>query len=309
MPSSPSISVIIPCYNVEAYLQRAVSSVLAQTIAPIETILVDDGSTDGTTAMAKELAAKHPNMIRYVHQANRGLSGARNTGIREARGEWVALLDADDWWTPDKLAKQVAQISADPQPDLVYTALMIYPEDAPPEAAFVRWQPLSTISEGLRWTNRMTPSSVMFRRSLVDRAGYFNENIQGSEDWEFWARLVFQHKIRVATVSEPVTCYRLGANNMSVAVDNMIRAETRTLPALVADLTGLEAACWRLRIWSAIYYRACLNARLGGDRRELGFALRSVFIWPSPFFFPKRFTALAVTLRRLLLPDSAPPAA
>jgi hypothetical protein len=113
-------------------------------------------------------------------------------------------------------------------------------------------------------------------------------------------------KIRIGVVTEPVTCYRLGANNMCASIDRMMDAERMALDStLVSDLSGLDAFCWRQRIRSGIYFRAAMNARTAGDSRELGFVLRSVLVWPSPFFFPMRFRMLAVTLRRWLLPPGS----
>src|SRR5580693_2789651 len=95
------ISVIIPCHNGEAFLKQALDSVLAQTFPVAEVVLVDDGSTDGTPAIGQAYAER-TDVIRYVRQEKGGVSTARNRAVREARSEWIAFLDADDWWKPEK---------------------------------------------------------------------------------------------------------------------------------------------------------------------------------------------------------------
>jgi glycosyltransferase involved in cell wall biosynthesis len=100
----PSISAIIPAYNAEPFLARAIESVLGQTCPPMELIVVDDGSTDGTGDVARRFGDR----VRFFHQENAGVSAARNLGIEKARGEWIAFLDADDWWEPERLAWQRA---------------------------------------------------------------------------------------------------------------------------------------------------------------------------------------------------------
>src|SRR5689334_19281127 len=111
-------SVVIPAYNYGRYLGRAIDSALAQTRPVDEIIVVDDGSTDNT----REVAESFGERIIYVYQKNKGLSAARNTGIRKATGDWVAFLDADDWWHPDKIKRQLEAASKDPEIGLVYTA-------------------------------------------------------------------------------------------------------------------------------------------------------------------------------------------
>ena len=107
----PMLSVIVPCYNGEAFLARAVESALAQSFRDLEIILVDDGSTDGSSAMCDRYAALDPR-VRVIHQSNAGLSAARNAGIAAAQGEYIAFLDADDYLMPDAYEKLFSAMSA-----------------------------------------------------------------------------------------------------------------------------------------------------------------------------------------------------
>ena len=117
---TPRVSVIIPCFNHGRFLRHAADSVLAQTLADIELIIVDDGSTDDTPAV---LAGLDDRRVRTCRTSNRGVSAARNAGLDMVRGEFVAFLDADDLWEPDKLARQVAIMDAEPDVTLVFTDL------------------------------------------------------------------------------------------------------------------------------------------------------------------------------------------
>jgi glycosyltransferase involved in cell wall biosynthesis len=112
------ISVVIPAYNAAAFLPRSIASVRAQTLQPVEVIVVDDGSTDDTTAVAAGLG------VRVITRTNSGPSAARNTGIQMASGDWIALLDADDRWSPEKLERQAKCASA--ETILIYTGIRVF---------------------------------------------------------------------------------------------------------------------------------------------------------------------------------------
>jgi glycosyltransferase involved in cell wall biosynthesis len=295
------ISVIIPCHNGEAFLKQALDSVLAQTFPAAEIVLVDDGSTDGTPALglgyAERYAERCPTVIRYIRQEKSGVSTARNRAVREARYEWIAFLDADDWWKPEKLARQVAVLQGQPQPDLVYTSLHYFVPDQP--SYETKGCSPDEMWPALRYGNLITPSSVLLRRRLFLEAGGFDLRIHGSEDWELWVRLILQKKMRLGWVPEALTCYRETNANSSKRVDGMLEADWLSLPTMISDMHGLTAFPWRQRIRAAIFFRAAMNARQAGDPRELSFLLRSLECWPLPFSRRPRFRALLRTLLNL----------
>src|SRR5947207_2069934 len=115
----PKVSVIIPAYNRAEFLDTSVGSVLAQTFADLEVVIVDDGSGDETRKVCARLCAQD-SRVRYIYQDNKGLPGARNTGIRAGRGEYIALLDSDDFWEPTKLARQLVLAEGDARIGVVY---------------------------------------------------------------------------------------------------------------------------------------------------------------------------------------------
>lgn len=194
-----SISVIIPTYNREHTLARALDSVLNQTLPAEEVVIVDDGSNDET----RNLVGKDYPKCRYRYQANQGVSSARNLGIRESRGEWIALLDSDDAWLPDKLERQMAALQADPAKRLCHTeeiwirngvrvnAMKKHQKRGGP--IFRHCLPLCVIS----------PSSALIHRSLFQDVGLFDDLLPACEDYDLWLRVCAREP--VLFVEEPLT--------------------------------------------------------------------------------------------------------
>ena len=280
------ISVVIPAYKAAQYLPRCLDSVSAQTLKPSEIIVVDDGSPDDSAKVARSLGA------RVVSRPNGGLSAARNTGIQNASGDWVALLDADDLWAPQKLESQAALIRSNTV--LVYTGISIFDDHGTrkisPAAA-----PSST-KRILRYANPITPSSVIARRDALMRDGGFREDIRACEDWEMWVRL--QRVGSFEAVPEPLTLYYVTPTSLSANPQRMIDALERIVDTtLVADLHGVSRWAWRQRIRAVQLCSAALIARDNGLDSEFHYMLRSLSSWPSPFWQPQRFAMALVSLK------------
>jgi teichuronic acid biosynthesis glycosyltransferase TuaG len=191
---SPRVSVVMPAYNAGRYVTESVRSVQAQSYAGWELIIVDDGSTDDTAEVAVGLAASD-SRVRYVRRENGGQAAARNTGLREARGDVVAFLDSDDLWLPGKLERQL-EVLDETGADLVYCDGYIFFEDGSPErAGFFAVVPGAadgpTMLKLLYAYNRIATLSVLVRRQALDRVGPFDESrrIQNCEDYELWLRM------------------------------------------------------------------------------------------------------------------------
>ena len=186
-----SISVIIPTYNRTKKLQRALASVFAQTRKLDEVIVVDDGSTDDTHAQV----VKYYPQVTYLHQQNAGVSAARNLGIMQAKGDWIALLDSDDQWLPMKLEKQLAVIEDDTSIKIIHTnetwirnAKQVNQMDKHKKQGgwiFKHCLPLCVIS----------PSSVMLHRSVLDDVGLFDESLPACEDYDLWLRVCAKYQV------------------------------------------------------------------------------------------------------------------
>ncbi len=185
------ITVIIPTHNRAHTLERALRSVFDQTRAPTEVLVVDDGSTDHTEGLIR---TRFPD-CRYIRQQNRGVSHARNRGIRASRGPWIAFLDSDDEWLPDKLAAQVRALAGRPDYRICHTEEIWIRKGVRVNAMkkhaksggriFRKCLPLCVIS----------PSSVILQRSLLDEIGLFDEDLPACEDYDLWLRICARYPV------------------------------------------------------------------------------------------------------------------
>lgn len=199
----PEVSVVIPTHDRCDLLGRTVRGALAQTAANLEVVIVDDGSTDGTSAMLASLADDR--VVVRRHERPQRVSAARNLGIEAARGEWVAFLDDDDLWAPDKLARQLRAAQA-AGADWAYTGFVQVDTDLRALSA-VPPPPPSTVRDGMLFRN-MAPagsSTILVRRSLLLQTGGFDVSLHKLEDWDLWIRLA--HAAMPACDPAPLTAY------------------------------------------------------------------------------------------------------
>jgi glycosyltransferase involved in cell wall biosynthesis len=192
----PQISVIIPAYNAEGLIGSTLDSVLDQTYQDFEILVVDDGSTDGTG----EVVQSYGEPVRYRRKENGGTASARNVGLQEARGEYVAFLDADDRWYPTKLERQMSLHEA--HPDLAWSYTDSYLVDAESGTILVRKSQVRPRTGGdvlrpLLRGNFIAPSTLVVRRSVFDTVGTFDESAfyHSAEDWELWMKIAARHPI------------------------------------------------------------------------------------------------------------------
>jgi len=191
--TTPVISVIIPVFNREAFIKKAVESVLDQDYGPIECIVVDDGSTDGTP----QILAGFGDGIRVIQQENSGVSAARNTGIRAASGELIAFLDSDDYWLSGKVGAQAAFFKAHPKALLCQTN-EIWVRNGRRVNPGKRHEKLSgQIFVPSLELCLISPSAVMMRRKLFDKIGFFDETLLACEDYDLWLRVTCKHEVHL----------------------------------------------------------------------------------------------------------------
>ena len=241
-------SVVIPSYNAAASVAEAVRSVLAQTRPADEVLVIDDGSTDGTAASLADFGPP----VRAIRQANGGVSAARNRGAREATGELIAFLDADDVWHPRKLELQVPALLADPPLGLLGTATFAWPGVAPPLAESVAAaRPVALRDLAVR--NSFTASSVVARADVLRRAGEFDPRQQGTEDHDLWLRVAAV--ARVANLPVPLTGYRVAAAGSLSKDAERMEAGMRLILAKLED-SGVFAGepLLRARAWGYFHY-------------------------------------------------------
>jgi hypothetical protein len=250
------VSVIIPAYNQADYLPKAIHSVLDQTYTDFEILVVDDGSTDETADIANALTDER---VRYIYQDNKGLSAARNTGIKHSSGKYLTYLDSDDQFLPEKLEVLVNVLEENPHFGFAAgQAIPIDEEDIPVGEIFD--VPLPDDSSQLLLGNPLHVGSVMVERSWQEIAGFFDETLLSYEDWDMWLRLA-RAGCPMTWVARPVSLYRFHRHQMTRQGKQMTTATFAVLDKHFADPTLPES--WRdLRdiAYSNAHLRAAMQA-------------------------------------------------
>ncbi len=288
-----TIACAIPTYNQAHLIGRAINSVLEQTLPVDEIIVVDDGSSDNT----REVVAGYGPRVHYIYEKNAGGAAARNTGVREARSEWIAFLDADDEWLPTKTEKQARCLEEAGNAVLCYGKAWYHRLDGGGGLTFHHAP--EELWPSIRLSNHIFPSMVMVRRDVYLEVGGFNEALRNScEDWDLFVRLAYRH--RVVWVPEALVHYYLMPGSASLAYRKMLDGELAILDSLLVGLSGANRALWKQRITSLMYYRAAVAAR-EASHSSLPYLTRSLACWPSPLLAPIRYATVAVLLRDFLL--------
>jgi glycosyltransferase involved in cell wall biosynthesis len=210
----PTVSVVIPSYNCERFITETLESVLSQSFGDLEVIVVDDGSTDGAPELVRSVGPP----VRLVRQERAGVCAARNRGIEEARGRYIALLDHDDYWFPDKLGAQIEVLESRPEVGVVFTTFLRWEADTrgvfPSPMTFDR----TSYGEGADpeysgWVYHlflldcwMLTSTAMFRVEVFERCGVFDLSLPYSEDWDLWLRIAREYPF--VKLRQPSTLYR-----------------------------------------------------------------------------------------------------
>lgn len=281
------VSAVIPTYNYGHFVCEAVESALAQTYAPLEVIVVDDGSTDDT----RDRLARYGDRIRYVRQENQGLSAARNTGIREARGRWVAFLDSDDRWHPRRLELQMDYAATNPGVGLVAADQLSGPFDGwpeVPEPGRVSARPVAMREMLVR--SRFGPGGVLARRDCFDAVGGFDTGLRSAEDRDMWIRIAAQFP--VVKLEAPLWWYRLHQGSMSTAAARMEENELKVLRRALATQEAVRGdRLLRHHVLSYTLKSAAYRYDMAGRHgAALARVLRSMLLWPLPYRADERIT-------------------
>ena len=268
------VSVIIPTFNAARYIRQALNSVLAQTYTAFELIVVDDGSSDATSAIVEEFVAGDAR-IQLVRQSNMGVGAARNIALRTARGKYIAPLDADDVWFPKKLEKQVARMEqCGDETGLVYCWSTLIDEQGRflgfgyPQAAEGR------LRHALLMRNIIENSSVpLFRAAALEQVGVYlsraeQGGVQGGEDWDLYLRIAETFEIRV--VPEYLLGYRRTGSNMSDDTESMAASYAFVLRRARRRNRDLPSSTFR---WGSGHFYS-YQAKLCYRREQYGCCLR-----------------------------------
>ncbi len=218
LEKEPLVSVIIPTFNCEDYIEEAIDSVLNQTYRKIEIIVVNDGSTDDT----QEVLKKYGHKIILINQTNAGAPFARNRGLEIARGKYITFLDSDDIWQKSKIEKQVYYLERNKNVGLVYcdwdmlikdnTGKFIH-QDQSPAHSYVKYNTSGWIYNQLLFDSTLNTSCVMIRDSIIKKVGKFNTKYLSGQDYDYWFRI--SRLTQVYKLDEKLASYRQHENNMT----------------------------------------------------------------------------------------------
>jgi glycosyltransferase involved in cell wall biosynthesis len=216
----PLVSVIMPVFNGEKYLSEAIESVLTQLYSPLELIVVDDGSTDGSASIVRS----HED-VRYIYEPNKGVAVARNTGLTAARGEFIAFLDADDIWPPQKLQIQVEYLLD--HPSVRYTISKIKNFIEP--GCNIDSKILQSILEN----DQIGMATIVARKNIFDQIGYFNPCYQVGEDFEWFTRA---KDAGISMVILPEVLLQRRIHNFNISLTQIQACKTNRLQAIKESL-------------------------------------------------------------------------
>jgi len=279
--NSPLVSIVIPSYNSANFIPGSVSSVLNQTYSNIEILIIDDGSTDETEKTVQQLTGP----IRYIKQVNSGPSAARNRGLTESKGKYIAFLDVDDAWEPVKLEEQVAFFESDGDLSIIATGCMRCNADLQP-VEIVSLE-TSTKEKGtipfrlLLEKNQLITSSIMIKKKTLDVCGLFDETIQFGEDWDLWIRIAQQGKI--GYIQQPLCKYRvhgagltgkLDDKNMSDWLEVIEKNRKRTDNWYDRTITYRKSLSWYFYNYA---YLERVRDQISEGKKK---AIKAVILWP-----------------------------
>jgi glycosyltransferase involved in cell wall biosynthesis len=273
---NPAVSVVVPVYNRARTLARALSSILAQTFPDFELIVVDDGSTDDSAGVAEGFGDSRIRVLR--HPENRGVAAARNTGIGAARGNYVAFLDSDDEWLPEKLKIQIDALEAEPGTTRLYCTDYFLHRIASGQESVRAPRPLTMTQRDLLWGCGVSPGATLLApRALFKAVGPFDETLTRFEDWDWLLRCTRRWPLRI--VEQPLARVHTGTPPPAKEVE-----------AAAAHLERKHLPEIRRQGWKAvrIFHAALLHERSAASYREGRFAVAAVYLIRSLLQAPLR---------------------
>jgi glycosyltransferase involved in cell wall biosynthesis len=288
--SMPLISVIIPSYNYARYLGEAIDSALGQTYPNVEVVVVDNSSTDDTL----DVLRSYNDRIRWFQQPNQGVSGSRNRGIKESRGELIAFMDADDAWLPEKLARQM-ELMNEPQVGMVYCGLQFVDSQGRPLEQSVKGLRGRVLKKLALLEPPGVPacgSSALIRRRCFDEAGGFDLELSISADWDMWRRIACRYEIEF--VQDALVLYRQHDSAMHLKIDVFEHDMLHAFSSMFRDPAASEVHPLRRRCYANLYSMLS-GSHLYARRwaRSIFYGVRTVLAWP-----PRLGYLLSSPLRR-----------
>jgi glycosyltransferase involved in cell wall biosynthesis len=253
------VSVIIPTYNRADKVCRAISSIIDQTYKDIEIIVIDDASTDTTIKRLDEFGSQ----IKIIrHEKNMGVSAARNSGIRTAKGEYIALLDSDDYWLPEKLEVQIAFFNANPDAVICQARELWIRHGRRVNPGNKHLKPSGDIFIPSLKLCLVSPSAVMFKKSLLDEVGMFDEEFPVCEDYDLWLRITYRYPVYL--IEQDLLVKEGGApDQLSASIKGMDMYRIKSMANLykkgVLNDTQTKALLTELEYKCEVYGNGCIK--------------------------------------------------
>ncbi len=297
------VSVVIPAYNSADYTVETVESVMAQTYRNFEVIVVNDGSTDNTHLVLEPYRGR----LQYIYKENGGACSARNVGIRKAKGEYIAFLDCDDLWLPEKLEYSVAKLKSDEQIGFVCTSSFLIDTDGATTGKTLFKVDLQNAYVNLLNENFVVAPTVVMKRECLETVGLFDESIFIPADWDLWLRLA--KRFRIGFIDKPLSKYRQSSNYTFRNVDQFISEFNYVLEKHIGsseDISELQ----RLQIEKHGKYTCAMAYFKAGQNRNARSMLREVmriapgdlkaYFYHTLFYTNPDFFLRTVKLKRCL---------
>lgn len=243
--SRPLASIVIPAFNAEAFLSETIQSVLSQTYSPLEIIVVDDGSTDGTPSLVEE----YSDAVTYFRQENQGVAAARNRGLSLAKGSYICFVDADDWLHPECIQEKVALLEARPDLLLAFSLVEVTDAQLNPTGEILRGTDQEdAIGPLLQWipTAIPCPSNVVLRSSAIRGVGGFDEVMSTSADYDLWLRLALRGG--VGRIDRVLVSYRRHPDAMFLSITPQLKDKRHLFKkhrAILGHHPGWRRMKWR----------------------------------------------------------------
>ena len=277
MTHIPTVSVVIPYYDNADTIDRAVQSVLAQAFTDFELLIVDDGSDDEFIGNISDPAANRIRVIR--HETNRGTAASRNTGIKQSKGRYIAFLDADDRWRPNKLARQLEALrNAEAGVKACVSGFALHRE-ATGNVEVHDYELQDSIIEELLWGCRYSPGSTMIcDRECFDTVGLFDEGLRRLEDWEWLLRFALEY--RLIHLSGVWADIYLSAKPRATHLSDVLHAVDLIRDRHLGTASRLGSMRRRIFLSALEVEKAAAHYRSGGKLAAILMVLRSLVIWP-----------------------------
>lgn len=272
---NPKVSVILPTYNRASYLYSAIKSVLNQTFKDFEIIIVDDASTDNTKQIIDKFDDRRIYYIR--HKENKGGSAARNTGIKRSKGEFIAFLDDDDLWMPNKLEKQLNFINNNHEISVVYTGAWVINKHGKITDIITPSLRGNIFPKLLKKNYIGSCSTVLIKKECINRVGLFDENLSASQDFDLWIRLAKHYYFDY--INEPLFFYRVHEKRITTNPQKRLRAKkllytkhSEELDRLVDNTQARKILGFWHYVLGVLY---CQCGEIGQGKKELIMAIRN----------------------------------